>query len=91
MTTFTTRTAVRQALVTARNGDNAAMAAAIDNAIRLIDADVALRATVAGVQTAGNTAITDALTSGSATAANCATTINLILDALRAKGMILAS
>jgi hypothetical protein len=91
MTTFTTRTAVRQALVTAQNGDHRAMARAIDSAIALLDADVAARATVASVQTAGNTAITDALTSGSATAANCATTINLILAALRAKGMILAS
>ena len=40
------------------------------------------------VVTLGDTAITDALTAGSATAANCATTINLILAALRAKGLI---
>jgi predicted RecA/RadA family phage recombinase len=35
-------------------------------------------------------AITDALTAGSATAANAATTINLILAALRSAGIVLA-
>ena len=34
-------------------------------------------------------AVTDALTGGSATAANCATTINLVIDRLQAHGLIL--
>ena len=37
------------------------------------------------------TAITDALTAGSATAANCATTINSILAALRGVGIVASS
>ena len=44
--------------------------------------------TAAGTQAA---AITDALTAGSATAANCATTINLILAALRGVGVVASS
>lgn len=44
--------------------------------------------TNAGTQAA---AITDALTAGSATAANCATTINLILAALRGVGVVASS
>lgn len=40
------------------------------------------------VVTSRQAAITDALTAGSATAANCATTINLVLAALRAHGLI---
>lgn len=44
--------------------------------------------TAAGTQAV---AITDALTAGSATAANCATTINLVLAALRGAGIIAAS
>ena len=44
--------------------------------------------TAAGTQAA---AITDALTAGSATAANCATTINLVLAALRGVGIVASS
>jgi hypothetical protein len=40
------------------------------------------------VVTLGDTAITPALTAGSATAANCATTINLVIAALQAKGLL---
>ena len=44
--------------------------------------------TAAGTQAS---AITDALTAGSATAANCATTINSILAALRGVGIVASS
>lgn len=40
------------------------------------------------IVTLGDTAITPALTAGDATAANCATTINLLITQLQAKGLL---
>lgn len=60
----------------------------------VIDSGGKLNVRTGGVIAAGGTqaaAITDALTGGSATAADCASRINLVLAALRGVGIIASS